>query len=137
VARAAWPSAPAREALLEQLGARLVQLLELRTTQEELSALLPLGVQRQCGLAEAAAPLRRLHPLHVGEGARGAWDAAVAAYERALAPADALDQGIAQLAQRAASGQVQHFAGAKRLAQRREVANGDGHAGIHSAADQR
>ena len=88
-ARAAWIGEPARDALLEQLGARLVQLLELRTTQEELSALLPLGVQRQCGLAEAAAPLRRLHPLHVGEGARGAWDAAVAAYERALAPADA------------------------------------------------
>jgi dynein heavy chain 2 len=87
-ARAAWSGEPARDALLEQLGARLVQLLELRTTQEELSALLPVGVQRQCGLADAAAPLRRLHPLHVGEAARGAWDGAVAAYERALAPAD-------------------------------------------------
>ncbi|KAF4324411.1 hypothetical protein G195_002224 [Phytophthora kernoviae 00238/432] len=73
---------------VQLLGARLEQVLRVRTTYEELHALLPSrGGNQEDELAQSCfRPFERLRPLYYNAYTEPAWQRALSEFDRALAP---------------------------------------------------
>ncbi|KAL4105900.1 hypothetical protein PRIC1_003955 [Phytophthora ramorum] len=77
---------------VQQLSARLDQVLRVRTTYEELQALLPSrgGKNQEDVLAESCfRPFERLRPLYYNAYTEPAWQRALSEFDRSLAPMEA------------------------------------------------
>lgn len=96
-----WEGSPHRDVFLAELARRLDEVLHLRTTHEELLRLLPRDAQRELRVDEAFRPFEGLHPLHYNPYTQPDWEAAVALYERRLAP---MEQRVAAKLRQQAAG---------------------------------
>ncbi|XP_064610087.1 cytoplasmic dynein 2 heavy chain 1-like isoform X3 [Liolophura sinensis] len=73
---------------LKNLLTRLDEILMLRTVHEQVLRLLPSSEQQELHVSETFTPFMGLNPLQYNPYTQPLWQAAVAQYERAMAPAE-------------------------------------------------
>ncbi|NXA12552.1 DYHC2 protein, partial [Sapayoa aenigma] len=83
-----WKNEKYSPELLAKLGKRLDEVLTVRTLHEKLAFFLPSGEQNSLHLTQAFEPFAGLNPVHYNPYTEPLWKAAVAQYERIIAPAE-------------------------------------------------
>uniref|UniRef100_A0A8C7E017 Dynein cytoplasmic 2 heavy chain 1 n=1 Tax=Oncorhynchus kisutch TaxID=8019 RepID=A0A8C7E017_ONCKI len=83
-----WKGDKHRPQALHSLAQRLDEVVTIRTVHEKLLRLLPGGKQQALASARVFEPFSGLNPLHYNPYTEPLWRAAVAQFERAIAPAE-------------------------------------------------
>ncbi|XP_076138461.1 cytoplasmic dynein 2 heavy chain 1 [Alosa pseudoharengus] len=83
-----WKGDKHRPQSLSCLAHRLEEVVMIRTVHEKLQRLLPAGNQQAVSASRVFEPFSGLNPLHYNPYTEPLWTAAVAQFERAIAPAE-------------------------------------------------
>ncbi|XP_062407923.1 dynein cytoplasmic 2 heavy chain 1 [Sardina pilchardus] len=83
-----WKEDKHRPQSLSCLARRLEEVVMIRTVHEKLLRLLPAGNQQAVSASRVFEPFSGLNPLHYNPYTEPLWTAAVAQFERAIAPAE-------------------------------------------------